>query len=114
MLVISSREFRANTGRYLDMVAKGMDVILKSRSLGSFRLTPVKESDVVMSEKDFYVQVVDQISQHHLLKRLFLIHCIYLPPLSKIRCDMCVDLSLGFLFCSIDLYFCLCASTILS
>ena len=25
-----------------------------------------------------------------------------------------VDLSLGFLFCSIDLYFCLCASTILS
>ena len=27
---------------------------------------------------------------------------------------MCVDLSLGFLFCSIDLYFCLCASTVLS
>ena len=27
--------------------------------------------------------------------------------------DRCVDLSLGFLFCSIDLYFCLCASTIL-
>ena len=27
---------------------------------------------------------------------------------------MCVDLSLGFLFCSIDLYSCLCASTILS
>ena len=26
----------------------------------------------------------------------------------------CMDLSLGFLFCSIDLYFCLCASTILS
>ena len=23
---------------------------------------------------------------------------------------MCVDLSLGFLFCSIDLYFCLCAN----
>ena len=27
---------------------------------------------------------------------------------------MCVDLSLGFLFCSIDLYVCLCASIILS
>ena len=27
---------------------------------------------------------------------------------------MCVDLSLGFLFCSIDLYVCLCASTMLS
>src|SRR5574341_1418706 len=30
------------------------------------------------------LQVVDQISQHHLLKRLSLIHCIFLPPLSKI------------------------------
>ena len=29
------------------------------------------------------LQVVDQISQHHLLKRLSLIHCIFLPPLSK-------------------------------
>ena len=60
------------------------------------------------------LQVVDQFSQHHLLKRLSLIHCIFLPPLSKKGVHMCVDLSLGFLFCSIDLYFCLCASTILS
>ena len=27
-----------------------------------------------------------QFSQHHLLKRWSLIHCIFLPPLSKIRC----------------------------
>ena len=32
------------------------------------------------------LQVVDQISQQHLLKRLSLIHCIFLPPLSKIMC----------------------------
>ena len=32
------------------------------------------------------LQVVDQFSQHHFLKRLSLIHCIFLPPLSKIRC----------------------------
>ena len=32
------------------------------------------------------LQVVDQFSQHHLLKRLSLIHCIFLPPLSQIRC----------------------------
>ena len=31
------------------------------------------------------LQVVDQFSQHHLLKRLSLIHCVFLPPLSKIR-----------------------------
>ena len=32
------------------------------------------------------LQVVDQFSRHHLLKRLSLIHCIFLPLLSKIRC----------------------------
>ena len=31
------------------------------------------------------LQVVDQFSQHH-LKRLSFLHCIFLPPLSKIRC----------------------------
>ena len=48
------------------------------------------------------LQVVDQLSQHHLLKRLSFLCCIFLPPLSKIRC---MDLSLGFLFCSIYPYF---------
>ena len=28
------------------------------------------------------LQVVDQFSQHHLLKRLSFLHCIFLPPLS--------------------------------
>ena len=32
------------------------------------------------------LQVVDQISQHHLLKRLSFHYCIFLPPLSKIKC----------------------------
>ena len=32
------------------------------------------------------LQVVDQFSQHHLLKRLSFFHGISLPPLSKIRC----------------------------
>ena len=30
--------------------------------------------------------VAVQFSQHHLLKKLSLPHCIFLPPLSKIRC----------------------------
>ena len=32
------------------------------------------------------LQVVDQFSQHHLLKRMSFSHCISLPPLLKIRC----------------------------
>ena len=33
------------------------------------------------------LQVVDQFSQPHLLKRLsFFFYCIFSPPLSKVRC----------------------------
>ena len=39
------------------------------------------------------LQVVYQFSQHHLLKRLSLIHCIFLPPLSKIV-SICVSIYL--------------------
>ena len=63
MLVISSREFRANTGKYLDLVSKGHDVFLRSRNLGSFRLTPVADDDRMMSEKDFYAKIDHSIKQ---------------------------------------------------
>ena len=40
------------------------------------------------------LQVVDQFSQHHLLKKLSFLHCISLPPLSKIRYpDVCGSIS---------------------
>ena len=32
------------------------------------------------------LHVVEQFSQKNLLKRLSFLHCIFLPPLSKIRC----------------------------
>ena len=32
------------------------------------------------------LQVADQFSQHHLLKRLSFLYCIFLPLLSKIKC----------------------------
>ena len=32
------------------------------------------------------LQVVDQFSQHHLIKTLSFLHCTFLPPLSKVRC----------------------------
>ena len=32
------------------------------------------------------LQVVDQFPQHHLLQRLSFLRCIFLPPLSKIKC----------------------------
>ena len=41
--------------------------------------------DVTKHSRFVLLQVVDQFSQHHFLKRLSLLHCIFLPPLSKIR-----------------------------
>ena len=41
------------------------------------------------------LQVVDQFSQHHLLKRLSIIHCIFLLPLSKIRCPQVCEFISG-------------------
>ena len=34
------------------------------------------------------LQVVEQFSQQHLLKRLSFLYCIFLPPLSKISCPL--------------------------
>ena len=51
-----------------------------------------------------------QFSQHYLLKRLSLLHCKLLPPLSNID-HKDVGLFLDFLFCSIDLCVCSYAST---
>ena len=61
------------------------------------------------------LHVAVQFSQHHLLKRLFLPHCIFLPPLSKVRYPLVQEFISGrsILF-HFGLYFYLCSSTIQS
>ena len=62
MLVISSREFRANQGKYLGMAASGEDIVLKSRENGSFKLVPITSDDTLMSKGDFFDKI-DRASQ---------------------------------------------------
>lgn len=57
MEVISSRVFRSNQSKYLSMAAKGHGIILKTRSLGSFKITPVTEDDSLMSKEEFFRKV---------------------------------------------------------
>ena len=57
MVIVNSREFRANQTKYLGMVARGEGVILRSRSLGSFKITPVTEDDTLMSKEEFMRRV---------------------------------------------------------
>ena len=48
MVIVSSREFRANQRKYLDL-ARSNDVVITSRSHGSYRLVPVADEDVVIN-----------------------------------------------------------------
>lgn len=57
MIVISTREFRANQGKYLGMAAKGEDIVLKSRGNGSFKIVPVSQDDTLMSKEEFYAKI---------------------------------------------------------
>jgi len=57
MLVISIREFRANQGKYLSMALEGQDIILKSRSKGSFRIIPLTEDDTLMSKEEYFANI---------------------------------------------------------
>ena len=52
MEVISAREFRTNQSKYLDMVKRGEEVILKYRGLGSFQIRPITPQEVVVNKTD--------------------------------------------------------------
>ena len=63
------------------------------------------------------LHVAVQFSQHHLLKRLSFLHCIFLPPLSKIRWSyvrgFISELSILFHW-SIFLFLCQCHTVLLT
>ena len=49
MVVVSSREFRANQRKYFAL-ARVNDVVIISRSHGSYRLVPISESDTLIDK----------------------------------------------------------------
>ena len=63
MVIISSREFRANQGKYLGMAVNGKSVVLHSRSHGSFKLVPISGDDAVMTEEEFTQRINEGLRQ---------------------------------------------------
>ena len=51
MLIISSREFRANQKTYLDQVDAGQELLIQRGKDKSYRIVPVTESDIVIDRK---------------------------------------------------------------
>ena len=57
---------------------------LMFKSLSHFEFSSVYGDRLCSNFIDLHVAV--QFSQHHLLKTLSFLHCIFLPPLLKINC----------------------------
>ena len=51
MVVVTGRDFRANTAKYVGVALRGEDVVVKSRA-GSFRVVPISEDDIVINKRD--------------------------------------------------------------
>ena len=56
MVIVTGRDFRANTAKYVDVALRGEDVVVKSRA-GSFRIVPITEDDVVVNKRDLAAEL---------------------------------------------------------
>jgi antitoxin (DNA-binding transcriptional repressor) of toxin-antitoxin stability system len=56
MIVVTGRDFRANTSKYVDVAYSGEDVVVKSRA-GSFRVVPITEDDIVINKRDLAAEL---------------------------------------------------------
>ena len=63
MVVVSSREFRANQRKYFDL-ARSNVVVITSRSHGSYRLVPVSESDTLIDQATLDAKIRQGIADY--------------------------------------------------
>ena len=63
MIVVSSREFRANQRKYFDL-ARANDVVITSRAHGSYRLVPVMEDDTLIDKAALEAKIRQGIADY--------------------------------------------------
>lgn len=52
MMIVSTRDFRTNQTKYLNLAKAGEDVVLRSRT-GSFKISPITSDDSISSRAEF-------------------------------------------------------------
>ena len=63
MVVVSTRDFRTNQTKYLNLAKAGEHVVLKSR-VGSFRIFPEDEDgDTIKTPRDLMVELKNALSE---------------------------------------------------
>lgn len=63
MVLVSSREFRANQKKYLDL-AKRNTVVITSRTHGNYRLVPVSDNDMLIDEEALQAKINRGIAEY--------------------------------------------------
>ena len=63
MVVVSSRVFRANQSKYFDL-ARTHDVVITSRTHGSYRLVPVTEDDTLIDSATLDAKIRQGIADY--------------------------------------------------
>jgi len=63
MLVVSSREFRANQKSYLDQIDEGIEIMIHRGRNKSYKLVPVTEDETLMSKEEFFEKIDLAIQQ---------------------------------------------------
>ena len=56
MVVVTGRDFRANSAKYVGVALRGEDVVVKSRA-GSFRVVPISEDDIIINKRDLSAEL---------------------------------------------------------
>ena len=62
MVVVSTRDFRTNQTKYLNMAKSGEHVVLKSRA-GSFRISPEDTKNVQEAPRDLIIQLKNALTE---------------------------------------------------
>ena len=63
MVVVSSREFRANQRKYFDLARKN-DVVITSRAYGNYHLVPLKEEDTLIDATSLDAKIRKGIEEY--------------------------------------------------
>ena len=62
MVVVSTRDFRTNQTKYLNLAKTGEHVVLKSRA-GSFRIFPDDESNIIDAPRDLMKELRNALTE---------------------------------------------------
>ncbi|MCQ2073354.1 MAG: prevent-host-death protein [Bacteroidaceae bacterium] len=63
MVVVSSREFRANQKKYFDLAQSSL-VVITNRTFGSYKLVPVRDTDTIINEDELQAKINRGIAEY--------------------------------------------------